>query len=146
MGNKDDEIKAIQDAFRAEFREHQQNGDKTVPLRFLAEALETDTAGYKRRFRESVLAMAGLVFLLAQFRDTPYEQWAFILVPLGLAYAAQRVASPRRPAIVESATELLVTSALDSPDQHVLIARIAQAAFRSERALKAACEKALQAG
>ena len=37
MGNKDEEVKAIQEAFKVEFIEHQKSEDMTVPLRFLAE-------------------------------------------------------------------------------------------------------------
>ncbi|WP_395094607.1 hypothetical protein [Armatimonas sp.] len=144
MGNKDEEVKALQEAFKAEFIEHQKSEDATVPLRFLAEALEADTAGYKKRFKESALAMIGLVFLLIQFRDTPYEQWAFIIVPLGLAYAAQRVGSPKRPAILAAASETLLSPVLYTPEQQVLIRRIEEAAFGSERGLKTACEQALQ--
>jgi hypothetical protein len=140
MGNKDEEIKAIQDAFRAEFRERQEKEDTTGLLLFLTQALETDTAGYQKRFKESALAMAGLVFLLIQFRETPYEQWAFILVPLGLTYAASRVGSPKRPAIVEALIETLQAPATYTPEQQALLKRIATAAFRGEGKLKTLCQ------
>jgi hypothetical protein len=143
MGNREAEVKALQDAFWAEFREQQKNEDETVLLRFLAERLEADTSGLQRRFRESAIAMAGLVFLLIQFRETPYEQWAFVLIPLALAFVTQRVGSPQRPAILEAATETLLTPVVYSPEQQVLIRRIADATFRGERTLKATCESAL---
>ncbi|MBB6052806.1 hypothetical protein [Armatimonas rosea] len=142
MRDKDEEIKAIQEAFRTEFRERQEKEDTTGLLLFLTQALEADTAAYQKRFKESALAMAGLVVLLVQFRETQYEQIAFVLVPLGLAYAASRVSSAKRPAIVEAIVETLQAPATYTPEQQGLIRRIAAAGFRGERKLKTVCQAA----
>lgn len=139
MRDKDEEIKAIQEAFRIEFQERVEKEDHTGLLLFLTQALEADTAAYQKRFKESALAMAGLVFLLIQFRDTKYEQWAFVLVPLGLAFMAGRVSSPRRPAIIEALIETLQVPATYTPEQQALLKRIAAATFRGEGKLKTLC-------
>lgn len=145
MGKRDLEALAIQDAFWAEFRQKQDlsTENETPLLQFLVETLEADTAGVRRRFVEGLLAMGGLVFLLIQFRDTPYETWAFLLIPLALTYALQRVASPKRPAVIEAATETLLSPTLYPPEQLALIARIAAATLQSEQKLRTTCQSAL---